>query len=278
MTKEKTKSAGLVKVQSSSANLAIKFGEDEIKLIKENICPQSTEAEFNLFMYDCQSRGLNPLRNEIFWIKRGTKATHQISIDGQRLIAQRTGEYEGQTDVEYGQDIEFQGITAPEYAKIGVYRKRFTSPLYARAYFKEYAQIYNGKLSNMWSKFPKLMILKCAESQALRKAFPDSLSGIYTDDEMAQASKPTEVIDAETGEVKEPVAPVLATNEQIERLRGYMSQLAVLLNWTEQDKEDNLKKLLNGRKKLDLTNVQIETLLALLEERVKKESQSNPAR
>ena len=69
-------------------------------------------------------------------------------------------------------------------------RNDFKETLWAVARFDAYAQVTKeGKLTSMWAKMPDLMIAKCAEALALRKAFPMELSGLYATEEMEQCAK-----------------------------------------------------------------------------------------
>lgn len=214
--------------QASTAHVAqlegraMIFSREEIELLKRTIAKDATDDELNLFLYQCKRTRLDPMTRQCYFMRRSAydkkqeryvdSFTFETSIDGFRLIAERTDKYAGQiapqwADVRVPTDggppvIRWYEVwpfaeRTPYAARVGVCRKDFDAPLYAVARWDAYVQlvdVWEGKrktgekrLNAMWEKRGAEQLAKCAEALALRQAFPNELSGVYSSEEMGQA-------------------------------------------------------------------------------------------
>lgn len=180
----------------------IEFSEDQINLIKSQIAPKATNDELQLFLYQARRTGLDPLTRQIYCVHRNVKVKEKgvekwvpkmtilTSIDGFRVIAERSGNYAGQDEPVWIDDEK--GI--PTKCTVKVYKFAPDGQRYCAsvgvAYFKEYYP--NPEL--LQKSMPHNMIAKVAEALALRKAFPQDLSGLYTNDEMTQSEDPIKTV------------------------------------------------------------------------------------
>jgi phage recombination protein Bet len=171
------------------------YTKDQIELIKTQIAPEATMDELKLFLYQAQRTGLDALSRQIYCIHRNTKLpngsygkkmTIQTSIDGFRVIAERSGTYAGQSEPVFTYNSDGQLMSC----KISVFRFKGDIRYEAAvgiAYWDEYVQTdKNGNPIGLWGSKPRIMLAKVCESIALRKAFPQDLSGLYTGDEMPE--------------------------------------------------------------------------------------------
>ena len=165
------------------------FTEEQRQMIRDTYANGASDNEFAVLMEIAKARRLNPLLKQIHFVARwdNQKSRNvwacQVSIDGLRAIAERTGLYAGQDEPVF---VEQDGKLV--CAKVAVWRKDWQRPAVGVAYWSEYVQTTrDGKPTRFWQQMPHVMLGKVAESAALRKAFPEDMSELYTPEEMGQA-------------------------------------------------------------------------------------------
>jgi phage recombination protein Bet len=214
------------------AALSPTFTGRQLELIRHTVAKDCQPDEFNLFIAVAQRAGLDPFRRQIsalvFNKNKPEKRRMSIitGIDGLRAIAARSGRYrpdENEPVITY--DPSLKSPTNPlgiEKAVVRIYIRDEGGdawrPVAGVAHWDEFAPITEewgedertgkrrptGKMtldaSGNWYRMGRVMISKCAEAQALRKAFPEDLSGLYEGAELDQARvvdlNPSEIIEA----------------------------------------------------------------------------------
>lgn len=182
----------------------VDISQEKRDLIKRTICKGASDDELDLFIEQCKRTGLDPFVRQIYSIRRKQWNAQsrsyeeaqviQVSIDGFRLTAERTGKYAGQVGPWWcGKDGEWKEVwlvdEPPAAAKVGALRTDFQQPLYGIALYKSYVQTNSGgDPVSRWKTDPAGMLAKCAEALSLRRAFPAELSGLYTSEEMDKAN------------------------------------------------------------------------------------------
>ena len=196
------------------ANLAaLNTDENTFRVLQETLYPGSTDQEVAMILGYCKARKIDPILKPVHLVPMSVK-TDKKGNDGKfvyerknvimpgialyRIDASRSGQYAGMSEPEFGEEIteEFVGektkkrITFPKWCKVTVKKllpnggiAEFT----AKEYWKEnYASKskFDNTPNEMWEKRSYGQLAKCAEAQALRKAFPDVVGNEYTKEEM----------------------------------------------------------------------------------------------
>jgi len=206
---------------SNIVPLSKAFQASQIQLI-QRMNPDCNQTEFDQFLHVSAQLGLDPLRKQIYaFVFSKDKPDRRrmsivVGIDGFRAVAKRSGEYRPDTRAPrftYDPALvdEAKNPLGLISAEVSVYQHSHGQwhEVAAVAYWDEFAPIVEGgkwvngedgrrsfrKDGTMqldpnkdnWRKMARLMLAKCAEAQAIRRAWPEDLSAIYSDEELDRA-------------------------------------------------------------------------------------------
>lgn len=208
----------IVPLQTVQPMRARDYNASQLTLIKRTVAKDTTDDEFSMFIEVCRRVGLDPFRKQIYCLvyskdnadKR--RVVFVTAIDGLRAVAARSGGYrpdENEPEITYKDELKDSATNPLGIEKAFVTAHKLEGDKWFKvagvAYWDEFAPVkeewaYNqdagkraptGKFEldrrGNWYGMGRVMISKCAEAQALRRGWPEDLSGIHAHEEMESA-------------------------------------------------------------------------------------------
>lgn len=189
-----------------------------IEVLRSSLYPGAQDGSIKMVIGYCRASGLDPMQKPVhivpMWDSK-TKSMRDVIMPGigsYRVQAARSGGYAGISEPEFGADVteSLDGvqITYPSWCRVVVKRLLSNGAIAEFAATERWTENYatakkdSAQPNAMWRRRPYAQLAKCAEAQALRKAFPE-VGAQPTADEME--GRPFDyggdVIDERTGEI-----------------------------------------------------------------------------
>jgi phage recombination protein Bet len=181
--------------------------EDElIPVLQSSLYPGANVNSVRMVLGYCKAAGLDPMQKPVhivpMWDSKASTMRDVVmpGIGLYRTQAMRSGECAGITEPEYGPDVTQaiggQTITFPAWCRVTVKRRLPSGEIAdftAKEFWLENYAIKGGKEKSvapnaMWTKRPYGQLAKCAEAQALRRAFPELGSQPTSDESIIDPS------------------------------------------------------------------------------------------
>ena len=207
-----------------------------VSVLRNSLYPGAAESSVLMVLSYCKAAGLDPMQKPVhivpMWSSAEGRLVDQVmpGIGLYRIQAARTGQYAGVSEPEFGpdvtEDIGGQQITYPAWCKVIVRRALPGGQVAEFAAVERWKENYATKKNNvttpnaMWARRPYAQLAKCAEAQALRKAFPE-IGSQPTADEMEGKEIEVREVDAPKAtraESERPALPAYTAEQMAENL------------------------------------------------------------
>lgn len=183
---------------SNVTAIAEQTKHDLIQVLQSSLYPGAAIGSVQMILNYCTAAGLDPMQKPVhivpIWDAKA-KQMRDVVMPGiglYRTQAARSGQYAGVTEPEFGEDVtetlEGVKVTYPKSCKVTVRRllpNGVVVDFTAKELWKEnYATAKRDSEApnSMWKRRPYAQLAKCAEAQALRKAFPEFGSAATADE------------------------------------------------------------------------------------------------
>ncbi len=151
--------------------------------------------DLKIFLIQANQYGLNPFKKEIYatyvWDsnRQRDELVPIVSIHGLRKLARSSVSpryaYTGTAVVETDTEGNIVSATVPVWGTFSD-GKPFELTSYTALYTEFVRLKKDGKPNKIWSEKPRMMLIKCAEANAIRQAF--NISGLFIEEEIASNS------------------------------------------------------------------------------------------
>jgi len=211
------------------------------EVLRSSLYPGASDASIAMVLSYCKAAGLDPMQKTVHIVPMWDKNLRQerdVIMPGiglYRIQAARTQQYAGVSEPEYGPDttatLDDVEVTFPAWCKIVVRRLLPNGVIAEFAAVERWLENYATQSSKtiapnaMWKKRPYGQLAKCAEAQALRKAFPE-IGAQPTAEEME--GKPLEGSDDSGAAVlpPNPRSNVVAVEMSDEEFQAFLHRLS----------------------------------------------------
>ena len=198
------------------------LGQEQVSLLAKTLSQAGlSEQEFYLYIEYVKRTKLDPFVRQLYAIKDKGRMSIIVGIDGLRVIAQRTGELDGQDGpywkAQDGPWLEVWDSEEPPYAcKVEVYRRGAKRPFKGLVRYDSFVRFNkDGEPLGNWATMPDHMLAIRAESHALRKAFPAETAGLYVSQDDQEADGEAYIVHPEAKASNDQIAALHLTAQDL---------------------------------------------------------------
>jgi phage recombination protein Bet len=174
-----------------------------VEVLSSSLYPGASHNSVVMVLAYCKAAQLDPMLKPVHIVpiwQKGKGADRGSMVDVvmpgiglYRIQAARTGQYAGMTEPEYGPEVSVKlggvDVIYPEWCSVTVKRQMASGQIAEFTANERWLENYataskdSAAPNAMWKRRAFAQLAKCAEAQALRKAFPE-VGSMPTSDEM----------------------------------------------------------------------------------------------